>query len=240
MKSREAQEQDPRRNSRRRTPRRFTYLVVAAAGGSFLLFVAFRLMTTTLVDVPTHAMTPTVLAGDRILINTAAYDLSFPFSAWQISSKEPQWGEVVLFRSPEDGLMMVARIVGLPGDLIELRSNELHRNGQPAAYSELRDIDLAGDFEFDEPAAFYTEELDGRKHPIMITGNTLDLPGPFYLPRPDSFFLLGDNRNKSRDSRFFGPINRSEIFGRVSMVLMSLDRADGLRPRWGRFLTRVE
>src|SRR6478736_2484047 len=89
-------------------------------------------------DVPTGSMRPTILEGDRIYVNKLAYDLKVPFTTWHIAEwGGPQRGEIVVFFSPEDGERLVKRVVGLPGDTIELRNDVLIINETPVEYGPI-------------------------------------------------------------------------------------------------------
>ncbi len=204
-----------------------------------LVMFSFRSAVADWNDVPTGSMKPTILEGDRIFINKIAYDLKFPFTRWRLAQwKDPAWGDVVVLRSPEDGKRLVKRVVGLPGDVIEIRRNQLYRNGEPAVYRMLRD-DFDGYLDLEPRTALYTEKVGGRSHPIMINDSGLHPPGPFYVPE-GKFFVMGDNRNNSRDSRYFGPVDRASILGRATAVALSLDREHYYKPRWDRFFSNLE
>ena len=203
-----------------------------------LVMFSFRSAVADWNDVPTGSMKPTILEGDRIFINKIAYDLKFPFTRWRLAQwKDPAWGDIVVLRSPEDGKRLVKRVVGLPGDEIEIRGNHLFRNGKPAVYRMLKD-DFDGYLDMEPMPALYTELVDGRSHPIMILGSGLHPPGPFLVPE-GKFFVMGDNRNNSRDSRYFGPVDRSAILGEATAVALSLDRDDYYKPRWDRFFSSL-
>src|SRR5688572_4468435 len=88
--------------------------------------------------VPSGSMKPTLLVGDRILVNKLAYDLKVPFLGWRLAHwADPQRGDVVVFFSPLDGTRMVKRVIALPGDRVELVDNRLWVNGEPARYESL-------------------------------------------------------------------------------------------------------
>src|ERR1044071_4699272 len=89
-------------------------------------------------DVPTGSMKPTILEGDRVFVNKLAYDLKVPFTTWHIAEwSAPKRGEVVVFYSPYDEQRLVKRVIGLPGDTVQLRENQLVINGQPVEYKAL-------------------------------------------------------------------------------------------------------
>ncbi|MFQ5462377.1 MAG: signal peptidase I [Phycisphaerae bacterium] len=194
-------------------------------------------------DVPTGSMKPTILEGDRILVNKLAYDLRIPFTHIRLAKWEsPARGEIVVFFSPDQDIRMVKRVVGVPGDTVELRDNHLLINGQPAGYGPL-DPAVIGESINDvlkQTHYLAAESVDGDAHPIMLT------PGrgakrsfaPIIVPE-DQYFLMGDNRDNSRDSRWFGFVPQCRIVGRSSHVALSLDPDRGRWPRWDRFFHKL-
>ena len=100
-----------------------------------LVLSAFRSAIADWNDVPTGSMKPTILEGDRVFVNKLAYDLKFPFTTWHLAQWDnPKRGDIVVFYSPLDGKRLVKRVVGLPGDRIELRNNRLLVNDAPVTY----------------------------------------------------------------------------------------------------------
>ncbi|MCP4663231.1 MAG: signal peptidase I [bacterium] len=194
-------------------------------------------------DVPTGSMKPTILEGDRIFINKIAYDLKFPFTTWRLAEwDDPNWGDIVVLRSPEDGKRLVKRVVGLPGDIIEIRGSRLYVNGEPASYLRLeQEVVDQIDRELQPAFLFANEVVAGRRHPVMITlgsPGTSSSSGPFQVPE-SQFFVMGDNRSNSRDSRWFGPVDRTAILGRATAVALSVDPERHYMPRWSRFFSRL-
>jgi len=188
-------------------------------------------------DVPSGSMRPTILEGDRIFVNKLAYDLKVPFTTWHIAEwSNPQRGDIVVFFSPHDGLRLVKRVVGLPGDTIELRDNALVINGQPVVYQPiaeelLRDIPPAQRM----GRMFATELLPGQTH--AVGGNSVAPAkrsfAPIHVPE-GQYFMMGDNRDDSFDSRYWGTVARKQIVGRASAVVISLNKENHWLPRWGR------
>ena len=180
-------------------------------------------------DVPTGSMRPTIIEGDRIFVNKLAYDFKVPFPTWRIAEwGNPQRGDIVVFFSPHDGTRMVKRVVGLPGDTIELRNNQLVLNGAPVEYQPIAEGLLR-----DNPAneregrVFASEMLPGQTH--AVTGN-LAAPAPrtfapIVVPAGE-YFMMGDNRDDSFDSRFYGSVKREKIVGRATIVVLSLDKSN--------------
>jgi signal peptidase I len=188
-------------------------------------------------DVPTGSMNPTILEGDRIFVNKLAYDLKVPFTTWHLVEwGDPQRGEVVVFYAPADGSRMVKRVAAGPGDTIEMVNNRLIVNSQPARYGP-PDPEVLADYPANRrgPHRFGTEAVGGESHPVMETPG---LPGrrsfgPVTVP-PGKYLLLGDNRDNSFDSRYWGLVDRDQIVGRATTVVLSLDPERSYRPRWGR------
>jgi len=180
-------------------------------------------------DVPSGSMTPTILVGDRIFVNKLAYDLKVPFTTLHLATwADPHRGDIVVFRSPHDGIRLVKRVIGVPGDQIELRNDHLLINGQPASYASLHAES--------EPTFVVDETVSGRTHPVMIDPQ---IParrsfGPIQVP-PGQYFVMGDNRDNSFDSRYFGFVPRDSIYGRATLVAMSFDHARYFMPRLDRF-----
>jgi signal peptidase I len=188
-------------------------------------------------DVPTGSMRPTILEGDRVFINKLAYDLKVPFTTWHIAEwSNPQRGDIAVFYSPHDGKRLVKRVVGLPGDTIELRNNTLIINGSPVAYQPiaekvLRDLapaDRAG-------RVFASEQLPGQTHAVAgyPAAPAMRSFAPIRVPE-GQYFMMGDNRDDSFDSRYWGPVDRKQIIGRATAVVISFDKKNYWLPRWQR------
>jgi signal peptidase I len=194
-------------------------------------------------DVPTGSMKPTILEGDRVFVNKLAYDLKFPFTTLHLAEwSAPHRGDIVVFYSPKDGTRLVKRTIGLPGDVIELRDNRLLINGEQVDYKPITEELLRDTAPRDRANSIYaSEELPGRSH--LVAGIPA-VPakrdfGPYHVP-DNSYFMMGDNRDDSFDSRYFGVVKRDRILGRATAVVTSLDRGHYLKPRWDRFFTSLD
>jgi signal peptidase I len=198
--------------------------------------------------VPSGSMKPTIVEGDYIFVNKLAYDLKVPFTTHPLLAwGSPQRGDVVVFTPPGEHDRFVKRVVGVPGDRLELRDNRLFVNGEPAdyekldpgAYQDLTPSSRAGSLTPSSRAGswFAREVVAGRGHPIMLEPDrpARDSFAPLVVP-PGRYFVMGDNRDNSQDSRYFGLVSRDRIVGRVSVVALSLDPQHGQFPRWQRFL----
>jgi signal peptidase I len=194
-------------------------------------------------DVPSGSMQPTILVGDRVWVNKLAYDLKVPFTTWHLAEwSNPQRGEVVVFFSPKDGTRMVKRVIGMPGDTIESRNNQLFINGRPVDYSTL-EPEASGQLPDPEraQAMFATEHLPAHPHAVMSLNGIRAMRtfGPVALSA-GQYFMMGDNRDNSFDSRYFGTVDRSQIVGRTSSVVLSLDKSNYWLPRRGRTFSSLD
>lgn len=193
-------------------------------------------------DVPTGSMKPTVLEGDRVYVNKLAYDLKVPFTTWHLLEwSNPQRGDIVVFYSPYDGKRLVKRVIGLPGDTIELRNDNLILNGQPVQYGAFSGASLGDLPEGERTSHLYaTEQLPGRPHAVAAwpTVPARRDFGPFKVPS-GQYFMMGDNRDDSFDSRYFGTVDRKRIVGRATVAVLSFDRSHYWLPRWHRFFTAL-
>ena len=187
-------------------------------------------------DVPTGSMQPSILVGDRIFVNKLAYDFKVPFTTWHITEwGQPSRGDIVVFYSPHDGQRLVKRVIGLPGDTVALRDNRLYLNGLEVKQETIGAGTTAGDQA--GSARLYLEFLPGQTHSIALIPGTMATRtfGPYRVPE-DHFFMMGDNRDDSFDSRYFGPVKRNQILGRANAVVFSLDRKNYWLPRSDRFV----
>lgn len=208
-----------------------------------IITTSFRSAVADWNDVPTGSMKPTILEGDRIFVNKLAYDLKVPFTTMHLASWDnPQRGDIVVLYSPFDNRRLVKRAVAIPGDVIELRNDLLLVNGKQAEYDSLprKAIEFMPREEQSE-SVFYSEQIENRRHAIMLTP---ELPARRNLKRtvvPDGkYFVMGDNRDNSFDSRFFGFVERRMIVGRATAVVASLNPGHHYFPRWQRWFSALQ
>jgi len=188
-------------------------------------------------DVPTGSMKPTIEEGDRVVVNKLAYDLKIPFTTIEVVKwGDPKRGDIVVLFSPQDGVRLVKRVIAIPGDRIEMRENQLFVNGRAASWKP-----IGSPTESDQGTSYVVEEtLEGKTHKVMFTPS---IPAkrwiePLVVP-PGRYYVMGDNRDNSNDSRFIGLIERRRIVGKALAVAFSLDRAHWFVPRLGRFFTKL-
>ena len=194
-----------------------------------VLMVLFRSAIADWNDVPSGSMLPTIVEGDRILIEKLAYDVRVPLTHITVARlDEPRRGDIVVFDSKAADTRLVKRLIGVPGDVISMRDNRLYINGQAAQY---------GDVFLTDEAIFAIESYGTMHHPVELNRQRTSPYrsfGPVTVPK-DQYLVLGDNRDNSADSRVRGFIPREEIVGRARYVVISLDPDRHLMPRIDRF-----
>jgi signal peptidase I len=161
------------------------------------------------------SMLPTLMKGDYLVIKKACYGIKSPFlDDFLISFSYPKRGDLIIFKYPEDERKdFVKRVIGLPGETIELRQKEVYINGEALM----------------EPYAIHND-------PLVLPSDSKsprDNFGPVSVPA-GSFFVLGDNRDQSLDSRFWGFVRYNKIKGRASSIYLSFDK-ETRQVRWERF-----
>lgn len=195
-----------------------------------VLMVMFRSAIADWNDVPSGSMKPTILEGDRIFVNKLAYDLRVPLTHISLMRfAQPQRGDIVIFDSEAADRRLVKRVIGVPGDVVQMVSGRLILNGQPAEYTEVR---------YEAGSMYATEIIPGSKHVVRFDRNVptaRDSFGPVRVPE-DRYLVLGDNRRNSADSRYYGFVPRDEIVGRSNTVVLSLDPEHYFLPRADRFV----
>ncbi len=188
-------------------------------------------------DVPTGSMKPTIEEGDRVVVNKLAYDLKVPFTTLELFKwGDPQRGDIVVLFSPAHGTRLVKRVVGVPGDRIEMRENQLFVNEHAAKWKE-----IGSEEDTEQGSSLVVEEnLAGRTHRVMFTPQIPAVRsfGPVIVPA-GRYFVMGDNRDNSNDSRFIGLIDRRRIVGKATAVAFSFDRAHHFAPRFDRFFKSI-
>jgi signal peptidase I len=206
-----------------------------------LTITAFRSAVADWNDVPTGSMKPTIIEGDRVYINKLAWDLKLPYTTWRLAQWDnPKRGDIAVFYSPKDGTRLIKRVIGLPGDQIEMNNETLLINGKPAQYTPFPTPTILPENE-QHTSLFAAETIQNTKtHPIMTIPNRQALRsfGPITIP-DNSYFMMGDNRDDSFDSRYFGPVPRNKILGRATAIVLSLDHNHYHLPRWNRFNTSL-
>jgi len=194
--------------------------------------------------VPTGSMNPTILEGDLVYINKLAYDLRVPLTLKRMDSwSDPQRGDVTVLLSPEDKTRLVKRVIGIPGDEIKMLNNTVFLNGRMLEYSPLSLSSFKGlPAPLKDASIFAEETLGGSKHAVMSTPplpsqhrsfDTIVIPEGFY-------FVMGDNRDNSKDSRVFGLVERRLFLGKATGVIASFNILEKYQPRPSRFFKPLD
>ncbi len=209
----------------------------------FLLF--FGLFRSAMADwnpIPSGSMRPTLLEGDVVLVDRLAYDLKVPLTDIVVAKLgDPRRGDVVTFTSPADGVRLIKRLVGVPGDTVELRDEILFVNGKAAAYGDRHRVVEPMEVGRHVEAVVTTERIDGNERTVQF------LPAiparrsfaPVVVP-PGDYYFLGDNRDNSADSRYIGVVPRRLLIGRAHHILVSARIQDDWMPRFERVGKRIE
>ncbi len=211
----------------------------------FLVFLlCFGFFRTAVADwnpIPSGSMRPTLLEGDVVFVDRLAYDAKIPLTDRVVARlHDPQRGDVVTFSSPRDGTRLIKRIVGLPGDVVEMRGDRLRVNGQAAEYSQVQAVSETLADDYTVPAVRATEQLAGSQRTVQFlqgVGARRDF-GPVKVPE-GQYFMLGDNRDNSGDSRFIGPVPRALLIGHAHHIVVSADLLDHWRPRFERVAAAI-
>jgi len=182
--------------------------------------------------IPSGSMMPTLLQGDFIFVKKYAYGLRLPVLETKvIETGEPQRGDVVVFRLPSDpSINYIKRVVGLPGDRISYARHRVLVNGEQVALEQ-------------HPSATamdprFVEQLGERQHDILIMNPEYSIRDGEYRVPEGHYFMMGDNRDNSRDSRFIGAIPETHLVGEAVRIWMHMD---GLNwPRWDRVGNKIQ
>jgi signal peptidase I len=192
--------------------------------------------------VPSGSMKPTILEGDLVLVNKLAYDLKVPFTTDHLLQwGNPSRGDIVVFYSPKDGIRLVKRVIGLPGDTVELRNEILYINGAAQRYSIKDPRGFIRDIFEDRSPIVAVEHLGSCDHYVMALPGRMALRSfGLYVVPPSRYFMMGDSRDNSTDSRFIGTVARDQIVGEAGVVLVSFDTSRYLLPRFNRFVHQLK
>jgi len=180
--------------------------------------------------IPTGSMEPNLLVGDHLLVNKFVFSpTSSSIERWLQPTREVRRGDIVVFKFPADPERdFIKRVIGLPGETVELKNRRIHINGRP----------------LEEPYAHYLPRPNGGTLAEVTAADVRDHYGPETVPA-GSLFVMGDNRDNSQDSRYWGFLPRDNIKGQALVIYWSYDPdAGGLisvltSTRWGRLLHQI-
>lgn len=220
-------------------------VIVEYARSFFPVILIVLLLRSFLVEpfrIPSNSMMPTLLTGDFILVNKFTYGIRVPVINKKIVELDaPQRGDVVVFRFPRDpSIDYIKRVVGEPGDHIVYRNKALFINDQPANQVALGVYNGVGSGAGMSGVTQLVEHLADIKHDILVDPRKNYGDFDVVVP-PGHYFVMGDNRDNSNDSRFWGPVPETNLVGRAFMIWMSYDSASpGIGVDWSRIGTRIK
>lgn len=194
--------------------------------------------------IPTGSMVPTIKIGEFIFVKMYSYDLHIPFTRHKwIHRNDPQRGDIVVFEYPNDRSKdFIKRVIGIPGDIVEVRNKRVWLNGTALRLDPIEDTDTlldAGKEYHPDHMSLFREHLGDRSY--IVAHSHLRAPrnaGPIEVPE-GSFFVIGDNRDDSSDSREWGVVPRDYLLGQGSFIWFSFDRRNFPFLRWNRFFTTL-
>ena len=197
----------------------------------FPVILAVLLLRSFLVEpfrIPSGSMMPTLLVGDFILVNKFAYGLRLPVANTKIMEiDEPERGDVVVFRYPKDpSVDYIKRVVGLPGDTIRYANKVVYVNGRPAGQVPAGIYVGRGSGVSMSGASKRREQLGDLQHDILVMPRTPGVEGE-YVVGEDEYFVMGDNRDNSNDSRYWGTVPEENLVGKAFRIWMNWDSAKG-------------
>lgn len=202
-----------------------------------LLLGVFRTAVADWNPIPSASMHPALLEGDVVFVNRLAFDVKLPLTNVILAhTGEPRRGDVVTFFSPENGERLIKRVIGLPGETIEMHGKRLFVDGAEASYQPLGQAGVPVIGDHGRRALYVEEETADGRHEIQWLAKQApaDDFGPVTIPA-GHYLMLGDNRDNSYDSRYFGLVPRERLIGRAECVLVSLDYKGSWALRTDRF-----
>lgn len=198
---------------------------------TLLFFILVRGFLLEAFTIPTSSMENTLLVGDFLLVNKALYGAEVPGTRLRLPAiREPQRGEVVVFRPPHDPARnYVKRLVAVPGDTVAMRDKTLHVNGVPLEEEYALHRHARGDAF--HPGMAWQSGFLAAARPRLRYVPSRDNWGSLVVP-PGKYFVLGDNRDNSEDSRYWGFVAREEIHGRPWLIYLSVERGGASAAAW--------
>ena len=218
-------------------------LLVEYSRSLFPVILIVLLLRSFLVEpfrIPSGSMMPTLLVGDFILVNKFAYGVRLPVvNTKVINISEPQRGDVAVFRYPKDpSTDYIKRVIGLPGDRIAYYNKQLYINGEPVQQEDKDTYQGVGSGIGMSGAQMKIEDLTGVKHQILVDRHRPTINDEYIVPE-DHYFVMGDNRDNSNDSRFWGTVPEANLVGKAFLIWMNWDSANG-GVSWDRIGSTIE
>jgi signal peptidase I len=174
--------------------------------------------------IPSASMMPTLLIGDFLLVNKFTYGIRLPVINKKIFAlNEPEHGDIVVFRYPKNPADdYIKRVIGIPGDKVSYYDKKLYINDKPAEQVSLGEYQGVGQGEDMTGSEQMVESLGGVEHNILIRREAPTVEGTYVIP-PGNYFVMGDNRDNSNDSRYWGLVPEENLVGKAFFIWMNWD-----------------
>lgn len=218
-------------------------LIVEYARSFFPVILAVLVLRSFIVEpfrIPSNSMMPTLLTGDFILVNKFSYGLRLPVlnnKIWELG--DPERGDVVVFRFPGDPKIdYIKRVIGVPGDEIVYADKTLYINGQRMDQDLLGEYTGVGAGSNMTGSSLRREDLGTVEHRILVRPEPAAGAARFIVPH-GQYFAMGDNRDNSNDSRYWGPVPEANLVGKAFMIWMNWDSSNG-GVAWDRLGSGIE
>lgn len=206
-------------------------LLVDYARSFFPIFLFVLVLRSFIVEpfrIPSASMMPTLLIGDFILVNKYEYGIRLPVLNNKIvDNGTPERGDVIVFRYPVDpDIPYIKRVVGLPGDHVAYYDKTLYINGEPMEQEVVGAYSAVGSGKIMDGVSLRIEDLETMEHLILVDRDTFSPAVEGTVPA-GHYFVLGDNRDNSKDSRYWGFVPDTNLVGRAFMIWMNWDTRNG-------------
>lgn len=204
----------------------------------------FRSVVASPRHIPTGSMIPTIKVGEFIFVKMFSYDWHIPYTRKSLVKRaDPQRGEVVVFEYPiEPDKDYIKRVIGVPGDTVEIRDKRIILNGRPLRLEKVEDesilADLAPEYDPKRLSLFKETNGDHTYYVMHMNGKSAPDMEAVVVP-PGQYFVMGDNRDNSHDSRFWGFVERDQFLGEGSFIWFSFDKNHFPFLRFNRFFSGI-
>lgn len=224
--------------SKPKTKKKLLFENILSLGVALILVLMIRSSVVEAFKIPSGSMIPTLLVGDHIFVNKFKYGIKVPFTDWVTDEPtyitrfgSPERGDIIVFKYPKDeSIYYIKRVIGIPGDTIEILDKTLYTNGVPAKRETIsieERAEIVNKFEdqhYDVERMEIFRETIGNEKPVVMVDNANYFTqnfGPITVPA-DSFFVMGDNRDNSKDSRYWGFVPMKNVRGKAMVIWLSL------------------
>ncbi|MDP8221975.1 MAG: signal peptidase I [Candidatus Lernaella stagnicola] len=198
--------------------REYAEIIIVA----LLLAMVIRTFIVQAFKIPSASMVPTLLVGDHILVTKSLYGIPIPFTDTKIRLSDPERGDIIVFKWPKDPRTdYIKRIIGLPGDKIEISGTDLYVNGQLVPKTMTGELDYSDPRGYRQDSNVYRETSDENEYTVLYDKRAHRFDSFSTTVPEDHYFCMGDNRDHSKDSRFWGFVPYGYIKGKALIIYFS-------------------